>query len=317
MLGKVQFIIASLGWLFLLSAGAPAQTMPPDLIEKVAAIGRVTAPPQTYALYAPLHEKEPYKGVKVTRDVKYGPHDRNRLDVFTPDNATGGARPVLIFVHGGGFVRGDKKAPNSPFLDNVPLWAARHGIVGVNMTYRLAPQSTWPSGPEDMAAAVKWVRENIKVHGGDPARIYLMGWSAGGNHVASYVAFPQYHVAAGSGLAGALLMSASPLDTTVFDMTPYKPYFGDDASKHPPFSPTPGLLKSSVPLMVIYAGLDPPGIERESINLVDALCKQKGCPTKAFLKTHSHISTGAAIGTKDTELSDQMLAFMKVSKPTN
>jgi triacylglycerol lipase len=291
--------------------------MPPDLVEKVAAIGRVIAPPQTYALYAPLHEKEPYKGIKVTRDAKYGPHERNRLDVFAPENSGGGLRPVLVTVHGGGFVRGDKKTPNSPFLDNVALWAARHGLVGVNITYRLAPQATWPSGPEDMAAAVKWVRENIGNHGGDAARIFLMGWSAGGNHVASYVAFPRYHVVPGSGLSGAILLSGSPFDTTVFDMTPYKPYFGDDRSKYTERSPTPGLLKSQVPLMVAYAGLDPPGIERESINLIDNLCKQQRCPTKAFLKTHSHISIGAAIGTKDTELTDQVLTFMKAAKPMN
>jgi hypothetical protein len=46
-------------------------------------------------------------------------------------------------------------------------------------------------------------------------------------------------------------------------------------------------------------------------------CKAPRCPAKAFLKTHSHISIGDAIGTKDAELTDQMLAFMKVGKPTN
>jgi triacylglycerol lipase len=314
--GKIRIAAASLACSLLLCAPASAQTMPPDLVEKIAAIGRVTAPPPTYALYAPLHQMAPFKGITITRDAKYGPHERNRLDVFTLDGAPG-PRPVIIFVHGGGFVRGDKVVPNTPFLDNLALWAARNGMVGVNITYRLAPQATWPSGPEDMAAAVKWVRENIKAHGGDPNRIYLLGWSAGGHHVAAYVAFPQFHVAPGSELAGAILLSASPMDTTVFDMKPYHPYFGAEASKYPAASPTPGLLKSQVPLMVAYAGLDPPGIEKESINLIDTLCKAQKCPTKTFLKTHSHISIGAAIGTKDTELSDQMLAFMKVSRPTN
>jgi acetyl esterase/lipase len=294
-----------------------AQSMPPDIAEKLVAIGRVIAVPQTGAIYAPLHTREPYAGVKIVRDIKYGPAERNRLDVFTAEGASG-ARPVLVYVHGGGFMRGDKTTPNSPFNDNVAVWAARNGLVGVNITYRLAPQSTWPSGPQDVGAAIAWVKANIGRHGGDPSRVYLMGSSAGANHVASYVAFPEFHAAPGTGLAGAVLLSGSPFDLTVFDnMAAYKPYFGEDAAKYPALSPTPGSLKTQVPLMVVYAGLDPPGIERESTNLIDALCKQQRCPTKALLKTHNHISVANAIGTKDSELTDQLLAFMKIGKRMN
>ena len=85
-------------------------------------------------------EKEPYPGVKIERDVKYGAADRNLLDVFTPATDSS-VRPVLIFVHGGAFVGGNKRGPGSPFYDNIMLWAVKNGFVGVNMTYRLAPQS--------------------------------------------------------------------------------------------------------------------------------------------------------------------------------
>jgi acetyl esterase/lipase len=300
-----------------ISAIACADGMPPDIAQKIAALGRGIAVPQTDAIYAPLHPMDPYPGVKVARDIKYGPADLNLLDVMAAENAADAPRPVLVLVHGGGFSRGTKKVAGSPFLDNIPLWAARNGMVGVNVDYRLAPQSPWPSGPEDMAAIVHWLKANIARYGGDPSRIYMMGWSAGANHVASYVAFPEFHAIAGSGLAGAILLSGSPFDPTVFDMTPYKAYFGDDASKFPALSPTPGLLKTTVPLMVVYAGLDPPGIERESINLIETLCNAQRCPQKVFLKTHSHISEGDAIGTSDTELTDQLLVFMKVGKPMN
>jgi len=300
-----------------LTAPAFAGSMPPDFAEKLQAMGRKIVVPETNALYAPLHQMAPFPGIKIARDLKYGPAERNRLDVFSADGANG-ARPVLLYVHGGGFNRGDKTAPNSPFLDNVAVWAARNGMVGVNMTYRLAPQSTWPSGPQDMGAAVKWVRDNIKEYGGDPQRIYLMGSSAGAGHVAAYVAFSEYHAAPGSGLAGAILLSGSPFDLTVFpDIANYKQYFGEDASKYAALSPQPGLTKSSVPLMVVWAGLDPPSIEGESVNLNDALCKAQKCPTKVFLKTHSHISVANAIGTNDTELTDQISAFVKSGKPTN
>ena len=56
-----------------------------------------------------------------------------------------------MFVHGGGMIRGNKRPPGSPFYDNVMLFAARHGMVGVNVEYRLAPQFPWPAGTEDLA----------------------------------------------------------------------------------------------------------------------------------------------------------------------
>ena len=73
------------------------------------------------------------------------------------------------FVHGGAFTAGNKRGPNaSPFYDNIMLWAVKNGFVGVNTTYRLAPQSPWPAAAEDLAAAVKWVAENAASRGGDP-----------------------------------------------------------------------------------------------------------------------------------------------------
>src|SRR3954452_9118541 len=131
--------------------------MPAEIAAKLQEIGPVVDPPKTAALYAPLQQKEPYQGVKVERDVKYGPADRNLLDVFTPE-AGSSSRPVLIFIHGGGFVAGNKRNPGSPFYDNIMLWAANNGFVA---TYRLAPQFKWPAGPEDLAAVVQWVSEQI------------------------------------------------------------------------------------------------------------------------------------------------------------
>ena len=81
----------------LMSATAAQAQMPPDLAEKVAAMGRVVDPENTGKLYAPLQEKEPYAGVKVTRDVKYGSDPRNIVDIFVPETGAAG-RPVLMFV---------------------------------------------------------------------------------------------------------------------------------------------------------------------------------------------------------------------------
>jgi acetyl esterase/lipase len=200
----------------LLASPAWAQQAPmsEDLVWKLLEIGRVVDPPKTAALFAPLQEKEPYPGVKVEREIKYGPADRHLLDVFMPEAATS-PRPVLIFIHGGAFVGGNKRTnPTSPFYDNIMLWAVHNGFVGVNATYRLAPQSPYPAGAEDVAAIVALVASKIAERGGDPARIYLMGHSAGAVHVANYVSHPEFYKVKEGGLAGAVMVSG------IYDSTP-------------------------------------------------------------------------------------------------
>jgi len=156
-------------------------------------------------LYAALQPKEPYAWLKVARDLGYGPAERNVLDVFAAPDA-GRGKPVVVFVHGGGFVRGAKRAEGTPFYDNVALWAAGYGLVGVTINYRLAPDSTWPSGIEDLGAVVAWLKTNIAQYGGDPNKVVLWGHSAGAAHVADYLASQASRGTVG-GIAGAVLTS--------------------------------------------------------------------------------------------------------------
>ena len=108
--GVIEIGVVSAMAIILASAASAQQAaMSEDLAWKLLELGRVIDPPKTAALYAPMQEKEPYQGVKVERDVKYGPADRNLLDVFTPETAAS-ARPVLIFIHGGAFIAGNKRA---------------------------------------------------------------------------------------------------------------------------------------------------------------------------------------------------------------
>ena len=163
-----------------------------DIVRKPIEIRNIEEFPKTADGYATEQEEEPYRGIKVERDIKYGPAQRNLLDVFTTETDSS-AQPVLIFVHGGAFAAGDKHSAGSPFYDNVALWAARHGFIGVTMNYRLASQSPWPAGAEDIALAVEWIAGNIGSRGGDGRRIYLLGHSAGATHVASYISHPEFY----------------------------------------------------------------------------------------------------------------------------
>ncbi|MCC8961071.1 alpha/beta hydrolase [Bradyrhizobium sp. Pear76] len=312
----MRLAVSALAAALMLSGPALAQQspMPEDLAWKLLELGRVIDPPKTAALYAPLQQKEPYQGVKVERDVKYGPAERHLLDVFTPD-AAAPPRPVLIYIHGGGLVAGNKHGPGSPFYDNVMLWAAKSGFVGVNATYRLAPAFPWPAGAEDMGAIVQWVSENIASRGGDAARIFLMGQSAGAVHVASYVSHREFHKVKGGGLAGAIMASG------IYDLTASPAgdaelaYYGSDPSRYAERSSLQGLVGSPIPLLITAAELDPPRFVEQFELLKQATCKRpSGCARSFMLPQHSHMSEVYSINTPDTRLTGEILDFVKSVK---
>ena len=281
----------------------------PQIASELAKIGPVVAPPPTEKLYAPMQEREPYAGVQVRRDVRYGGDARHLLDVFT-SNKPQANQPVLVFVHGGAFMRGERRTGDSPFYDNIMLWAVRQGMVGVNMTYRLAPANTWPAAQQDIQSALKWVRENIAASGGNPQRIILMGHSAGAAHVAQYVAHPQFHVVPGSGLAGAVLLSGLFDPVTAESNPPLQAYFGKDTAQYPARSAVPGLVSAKVPLLLAYAELDPPDFHRQSEQLNAALCKAGQCPGLYKLMGHSHMSEIYSINSADKTVTTLMTQWM-------
>ena len=307
-------VLAAVAAVVALSAWAADSPMPPEIAKKLAELGRVIDPQATAKLYAPLQPTEPYFGFRIERDLKYGPAERNRLDIFMPQNVTSG-RPVLIFVHGGAFIGGNKRMPNSPFYDNVMMWAVKNGFIGVNITYRLAPGSPWPAGAEDVAAAIRWVSDEIGERGGDASRIYLMGHSAGAIHVASYVSHPEFYKVKNGGLKGAITVSGI-YDLTAAPLTdPERAYFGNDASHYADESSLPGLLKTNIPLMAVSSELDLPGFVKQLDLFKDATCKRPaGCARTVMLPQHSHMSEVYSINTEDTRLTDQILEFVKAGK---
>jgi acetyl esterase/lipase len=150
--------------------------IPADIAAKLREIGSGNDIPGTSALYTPSFPAGFMDSLNVTRDVSYGPAERNILDVAAAKDV-GTGRPVIIFVHGGGFGGGNKSAANSPFYDNIPFWIASQGLVGVNINYRYAPASQWPSGIEDMNLLVAWLKANVAQYGGDPNKLFFWGKS--------------------------------------------------------------------------------------------------------------------------------------------
>lgn len=295
-----------------LSPGAmvniPSQ-VPEAIRTALACLGCVVAPIPTEALYGPLNEREPYAGVEVQRDVKYGPDPRHMLDIFAPENSAV-SRPVLVFVHGGAFVRGDRRIGTSPFNDNIAVWAARQGYVGVNMTYRLAPEHGRPAAQQDIRQALTWLRANAHSTGLDAGCIVLMGHSAGAAHVAQYLAFPEFHVAPGGGVAGVVLLSGLFDPSTAEVNPPLQAYFGADPSSYSEWSAIPGLVASAVPMLIALAELDPEDFHRQSRQLTERLTDAgKSAPTYQLMG-HSHMSEIYAVNSGDTALTTLLRGFL-------
>jgi acetyl esterase/lipase len=266
---------------------------------------------ENFKLFTPLHQRAPFAGVEILRNQRYGGDERHRLDVFQPKPGDGEPRAVLVFVHGGGFVGGDKTMPGAPFYDNVGAWAVRHGFIGANVTYRLAPKFPWPAGSEDLSTALGWIRDNIAKHGGDPARVYVMGQSAGGAHVAHLLAHARFASPTRQALAGAILVSGL-YDTMTMDKNAmFKAYFGEDASRHAEQSALPGLAATPTPLLVMIAEHDPPDFKRQYVELLRAYLSARGTlPHLAFLPAHGHLSTILSVNTEDEFVGERILDFV-------
>ncbi len=116
------------------------------------------------------------------KDIPYRPAssasfnaEKNVLDVYRPNKKSDTPHPVMVFIHGGNWNSGSK---NIYWFIGRRL--ASQGVVAVVISYRLSPEVQVPAMADDCAAAVAWTSQHIADYGGDPARIYVMGHSAGG-----------------------------------------------------------------------------------------------------------------------------------------
>lgn len=281
-----------------------------DIRHAIAAMGTSLGPDvltQCRALFD-TEQSAFQAAVPVTQgDIAYGPHERHRLDIYAPLDATGPA-PVLVFVHGGGFLKGDKGSsgggadawPNA----NVGRMAAQAGFVGVVINYRLAPDHMWPAGAEDVAAVVAWLKVHVAQHGGDPDRIVLAGTSAGAVHVAGYL-----KLAGDADICGAVLLSGlygyTPLDER--DML----YYGDTAL-YPERMPMEAVAATNLPLFVACAEFDPPRFQAEFLGLMqDRLARHGATPRATIMTGHNHYTMPMHLGTADKRLADEICAFVR------
>ncbi len=134
---------------------------------------------------AVLAQKEPVRlrpwipgNVEALWDVPYADsaESRQRLDLFLPKRREG-KLPVIVAIHGGGWIGGDKRA----VVGRIIPFVASGKYAAASVGYRLSSQAVWPAQIHDCKAAIRWIRGNAEKYNLDPDRIGVIGWSAGGH----------------------------------------------------------------------------------------------------------------------------------------
>lgn len=130
----------------------------------------------------PFHFKR--DGVQQHSDIAYGDAGkRNLLDIYQPDEPRKGGFPVLLQVHGGAWIIGEKEQQAKPLMYHM----AQRGWLCVAINYRLSPKAAFPAHIIDVKKAIAWIREHAGEYGGNPDFIAITGGSAGG-HLSSLAA---------------------------------------------------------------------------------------------------------------------------------
>ena len=194
-------------------------------------------------------------GARVERDVAYGASPAQRLDVYRPAGAAQGGAPVILFLHGGGWRRGDKGMAQM-VRNKAPHWLGK-GFVFASANYRMLPEADAVQQADDAARALAFVQDRAQAWGGDPTRVVLVGHSAGAHLVALMTA--DSAIATRQGVKPWLATIA--LDSAALDMVAimnrphyrfYDPVFGSDPAFWREASPTHRMVgKPAAPMLLV------------------------------------------------------------------
>lgn len=243
--------------------------------------------------------------------------DKHRLDIYAPAGKR--AHPVVVFIHGGAWIRGDRKAPFDVYQKLGRKLAAR-GILTVVPSYRLAPRYKYPNFERDAARAVAWVQRNIARYGGRPNRIFLMGHSAGAQMAALLVCDPAFLRAAGADPArvSGLIGISGPYDISymakdVPDLT--REAFGSDRRTWLQASPATHLEKNRPanlpPFLIAYGTGDPDALHHQAREFEQALHRAGASVENFVAEGRNHFTIIIRLADEGDPLGKAIEAFVK------
>ncbi len=257
---------------------------------------------------------------QVTRNLAYTESDsrRQKLDIYSPKDAQN--LPVVVWMHGGGWHRGDKL-----LVQKKPQALVDQGYVFVSINYRFVPNHPMNDLATDVATAIKWVHDHIGEYGGSPKTIFVGGHSAGA-HLAALVCSDETYLKS-QGLSLNNIAGCFPVDTATYDAEKlirflsrvkssrtelYTNAFGDTAESQKKYSPITHIHKgTSYPPFLLLHVASRPDATLMSNKFAEAV-NQAGGEAQAFAaKGKDHASINKDLGTPGDESTEALYAFLK------
>lgn len=265
-------------------------------------------------------------GQQLQADIPYvtGGHARQVLDVYRPERAGEGGRPVIFWIHGGGWQVGDKRD-----VALKPKALTDKGVVFVSTNYRLLPEVEMGALVRDVAKALGWVSRNIAEYGGDPQRIFVGGHSAGAQLAALLCTDDRYLKEEGvpfQALRGCVPVDGDTYDIPKIIMTAelrqtlyggkmftfgHRQKFGNDPERHVDFSAVTHVTngKGIPPFLLLYFSGNPDTTAQAQ--RLETVLRQAGVPAKAFGKADTnHRRLNDELGTPDDPATQELSQFL-------
>jgi acetyl esterase/lipase len=230
-------------------------------------------------------------GVRKHANIAYADGERKKLDIYRPEDTSGGPAPVVMFIYGGGWRAGDKFE-----YEFVGRAFAANGFVAVIADYRLWPEAKYPDFLEDNAQAMKWIEDNIAGYGGDKNRFYLAGHSAGAYNSVMLALDSSFRKEYGITMPiRAVAGISGPYNFYPFEYGEVRETFGD--APNPEGTQPVNLITADTPPMFLASGTTDPIVRvQNSQAFAEKLRAQGIWVTEKYYEGFGHLEPVIAMG---------------------
>jgi arylformamidase len=252
---------------------------------------------------------------KIERDIAYAEpkNERQTLDVYAPPEAKG--RPVVFWIHGGGWQRGDKSE-----VDLKPQAFVDQGYVFVATNYRFVPSVTIKEMAGDIARSIRWVHGHIRDYGGDPDTMFVAGHSAGAQ-LAALVSTDESYLKS-EGLPLSIIKGCVPVDGDTYDVPLqiatveqrrkdiYAWKFGEPEHQSDLSPVTHATKGKQIPPFLILHVAEHPETKAQSLRLAKALSAAGYSATTFGEEGTDHVALNANLGKPDDKPTKALFEFL-------